>query len=42
MWCHVKVINPENRNAERINEQDKRIAANLNYSGIAFPLDINN
>ena len=42
MWCHVRLINPQNRNAERINKQDKKIAANLNYSDIAFPLDINN
>ena len=41
MWCHVRLINPQNRNAERINKQDKKIAANLNYSDIAFPLDIN-
>ena len=39
MWCHV--INPEKRNAERINKQDKKIAASLNYSDIAFLLDIN-
>ena len=26
---------------ERINKQDKRIADNLNYSDIVFPLDIN-
>ena len=41
MWCHVRLINPQNRNAERINKQDKKTAANLNYSDIAFPLDIN-
>ena len=41
MWCHVRLINSQNRNAERINKQDKKIAANLNYSGIVFPLDIN-
>ena len=41
MWCHVRLINPQNRNAERINKQDKKIAANLNYSDIVFPLDIN-
>ena len=40
MWCHVRLIHPQNRNAERINQQDKRIAANLNYSDIVFPLDI--
>ena len=41
MWCHFRLINPQNRNPERINKQDKKIAANLNYSDIAFPLDIN-
>ena len=40
MWCHVRLINSQNRNAERINKQDKKIAANLNYSDIAFPLMI--
>ena len=36
-----QIYNPQNRNAERINKQDKKIAANLNYSDIAFLLDIN-
>ena len=31
---------PINSHLERINEQDKKIAANLNYSDIMFPLDI--
>ena len=42
MSCHVRLMNSQNRNAERINKQDKKIAANLNYSHIAFLLDINN
>ena len=41
MWCHVRLINPTNSHPERINKQDKKIAANLNYSDIEFPLDIN-
>ena len=41
MWCHVRLINPTNSHLERINKQDKKIAANLNYSDIMFPLDIN-
>ena len=40
MWCHVRLIIPQDKNAERINKRDK-IAANLNYSDIVFPLDIN-
>ena len=41
MWCHVRLISPQNRNAERTNKEDKKIAANLNHSEIAFSLDIN-
>ena len=41
IWCHVRLINPQNRNAEIKNKRDKKIAANLNYSDIVFPLDIN-
>ena len=41
MWCHVRLTNPTNSHIERINKQDKQIAANLNYSDIVFPLDIN-
>ena len=41
MSCHVRLINPANSDPERINKQDKKIAANLSYSDIVFPLDIN-
>ena len=41
MWCHIRMLNPQNRNAERTNKEDKKIAANLNHSEIAFSLDIN-
>ena len=41
MWCHVRLINPQNRNAEKIHKQEKQIAADLSYSDIVFPLDIN-
>ena len=41
MQCHVRLINPTNSHPERTNKQDKKIAANLNYSEIVFPLDIN-
>ena len=39
-WCHVRLINPANTHPERINKQDKKIAANINYSDM-YPLDIN-
>ena len=41
IWCPVRMLNPQNRNTERINKQNKKIAANLNYSDIEFPLDFN-
>ena len=39
MWCNVRLINPTNSHAERINKQDKKIATNLNYSDIEFALN---
>ena len=41
MWCHVRILNPQNRNAKRIKKEDKKIATYLNYWGIVFPLDFN-
>ena len=41
MLCHIRLINPTNNHPERINKQGKKNAANLNYSDIAFTLDIN-
>ena len=37
-WCHVRFINPQNKNSDRINKQDKKIAATLGYRGIDFPM----
>ena len=41
MWCHIRLINPPNKNAERINKQDKNIASTLDYSSIDFPMKMN-
>ena len=41
MWCHVRLNNPTNTHPERIDKKIKKVAANLDYSDIAFPLDIN-
>ena len=41
MGCLVGLINPTNSHPERINKKDKKIAANLNYSDIMFPIDFN-
>ena len=36
MWCQVRMINPQNKNTERITKQDKRIAAYLNIQILSF------
>ena len=33
-------FNSTNSHPEKINKHDQKVAANLNYSGIVFPLDI--
>ena len=38
LWCHVRHINPSNEDPERILKNDKRIAEELNYDGIKFPV----
>ena len=38
LWCHVRHINPVNEHSERIKKTDRRIASNLNYEGIEFPV----
>lgn len=39
-WCHVRLINPVERNPRRIKKSDKIIAKQLNYTGIEFPVTI--
>ena len=41
LWSHVRLIDPQDRYAERINKEDKKIASKLNYSNREFPLNIN-
>ena len=38
LWCHVKHINPSEEHPGRIKKIDKRLANNLNYDGIEFPV----
>ena len=32
MWCHIRLINPQNKNAERINKKDTDIVDIINFS----------
>ena len=37
-WCHVRLLNPQNKDADRTKKQDKKIAETLDYRGIDFPM----
>ena len=38
LWCHVKCINPTQDHPGRIKKTHRRLASNLNYEGIEFPV----
>ena len=40
-WCHIRHLNSQKNNQQRINKYDKEYIKNLNYSGIEFPVAIN-
>ena len=39
-WCHIRHLNPQNKNPQRIKKSDKEYIENLDYSGIEFPVTI--
>ena len=39
-WCHIRHLNPQENNPQRIKKVDKEYIKNLNYSGIEFPVTI--
>ena len=39
-WCHIRHLNPQKKNPQRIKTVDKQYIKNLNYSGIKFPVTI--
>ena len=38
-WCHIRFLNPQNKDSDRINKQDKKIASILDYRSINFPME---
>ena len=40
-WCHVRLLNPQNKDPDRIKKQDKKTEATLDYRGIDFPIKVN-
>ena len=37
-WCHIRHLNPQKKDHQRIKKEDKRLIRELNYEGIEFPV----
>ena len=37
-WYHVRLFNPQDKDADKIKKQDKKVAETLDYRGIDFPM----
>ena len=37
-WCHIRHINPQKKNPQRIKKDNKQFIGELNYKGIEFPV----
>ena len=37
-WCHIRHLNPQKKDPQRIKKEDKRLIEGLNYEGINFPV----
>ena len=40
-WCHIRLLNPQDKDPQRIKKSDKPYINKLDYSGIEFPIKIN-
>ena len=39
-WCHIRYLNPQGKDPQRIKKSDKHYIKNLDYQGIKFPITI--
>ena len=37
-WCHIRHLNPQKKDPQRITKDDKQFIGGLNYKGIEFPV----
>ena len=37
-WCHIRRLNPQDKDPQRIKKSDKQYIQNLDYTGIEFPV----
>ena len=40
MWCHIRHINPQDKDPGRVKKFDKRKVDDLDYSGVDFPISV--
>ena len=40
MWCHIRHLNPQEKDPQRIKKIDRKMVDTLNYDGIEFPVTI--
>ena len=38
LWCHIRHLNPLDKNFQRITKEDKNMISDLDYEGIKFPV----
>ena len=39
-WCHIRHLNPQDKDPQRIKKEDRKMVGKLNYEGIEFPVRI--
>ena len=39
-WCHIRHLNPQNKDPQRIKKADRQYIEKLDYSGIEFPVNV--
>ena len=39
-WCHIRHINPQDKDPQRIKKTDKQYVGKLDYSGVEFPVSV--
>ena len=39
-WCHIRHLNPQDKDPQRIKKTDKKYIEKLDYSGIEFPVNV--
>ena len=40
-WCHIRYLNPQGKDPQRIEKDDRQYIKNLDYQGIKFPVNVN-